>query len=308
MSTWKARLTKSLTFPSRRMHSFPCSALLACFGNTRENAAFDQSSSADPHSTIYVQPTAKAGRHPSRPKAEDERVPERRRGSDMRSERNGSANGDNSKHTVVQPAETPENVPRSLNDEPDCEAVTFQTSIPRPSIIDMPKEEEFQPERQCPELEQTELSDSPLEDTDSKDSCLIPKNIMAEPDYIEDDNPELIKPQKLINPVKTSRNHQDLHRELLMNQKRGLAPQNKPELQKVMEKRKRDQVIKQKKEEAQKKKSDLEIELLKRQQKLEQLELEKQKLQEEQENAPEFVKVKGNLRRTGQEVAQAQES
>nr|XP_044991079.1 protein FAM107B isoform X2 [Jaculus jaculus]XP_044991080.1 protein FAM107B isoform X2 [Jaculus jaculus]XP_044991081.1 protein FAM107B isoform X2 [Jaculus jaculus] len=132
---------------------------------------------------------------------------------------------------------------------------------------------------------------------------------MAEPDYIDDDdNPELIRPQKLINPVKTSRNHQDLHRELLMNQKRGLAPQNKPELQKVMEKRKRDQVIKQKEEETQKKKSDLEIELLKRQQKLEQLELEKQKLQEEQENAPEFVKVKGNLRRTGQEVAQAQES
>lgn len=39
-----------------------------------------------------------------------------------------------------------------------------------------------------------------------------------------------------------------------------------------MEKRKRDQVIKQQKEEeAQKKKSDLEIELLKRQQKLEQV-------------------------------------
>ena len=43
---------------------------------------------------------------------------------------------------------------------------------------------------------------------------------MAEPDYIDDDNPELIRPQKLVNPVKTSRNHQDLHRELLMNQKR----------------------------------------------------------------------------------------
>lgn len=143
MSTWKARLTKSLTFPSRRMHSFPCSALLACFGNTRENAAFDQSSSADTHSTIYVQPTAKAGRHPSHPKAEDERAPEKRRDSGMRSERNGSANGNNSKHTVVQPAETPESVPRSLNEEPDCEAVTFQTSIPRPSIIDMPKVSEF---------------------------------------------------------------------------------------------------------------------------------------------------------------------
>lgn len=54
---------------------------------------------------------------------------------------------------------------------------------------------------------------------------------------------------------------------------RGLAPQNKPELQKVLEKRKRDQVLKQQKEEqeAHKKRSDLEIELMKRQQKLEQV-------------------------------------
>ncbi|GAB0175577.1 protein FAM107B [Grus japonensis] len=146
-------------------------------------------------------------------------------------------------------------------------------------------------------------------DTEPKDPYPIARKIMAEPDYIDDDNPELIRPQKLINPVKSSRNHQDLHRELLMNQKRGLAPQNKPELQKVMEKRKRDQVIKQQKEEeAQKKKSDLEIELLKRQQKLEQLELEQQKIQEEQENAPEFVKVKGNLRRTVQEATEAPDS
>ncbi|XP_021071171.1 protein FAM107B isoform X1 [Mus pahari] len=307
MSTWKSRLTRSLKLPSRRMHSFPCSALLACFGTTRENATFDQSSSTDTHSAIYVQPMAKAGRHPSHPKVE-ERAAEKRRDSGIHSEQNGTANGNNSQHTAVQPAETPEDFARSLNDGADCEAVTFQTSIPRPSIIDMPKEEEPHQEPQCPELEQKMLSDSPLENIDPKDSCLIPRNIMAEPDYIEDDNPELIRPQKLINPVKTSRNHQDLHRELLMNQKRGLAPQNKPELQKVMEKRRRDQVIKQKEEEAQKKKSDLEIELLKRQQKLEQLELEKQKLQEEQENAPEFVKVKGNLRRTGQEAAQAQES
>ena len=64
------------------------------------------------------------------------------------------------------------------------------------------------------------LSDGPSEDSDLKDAYLIPRNIMAEPDYVEDDNPELIRPQKLVNPVKTSRNHQDLHRELLMNQKR----------------------------------------------------------------------------------------
>uniref|UniRef100_A0A8B9EVF4 Family with sequence similarity 107 member B n=1 Tax=Anser cygnoides TaxID=8845 RepID=A0A8B9EVF4_ANSCY len=153
------------------------------------------------------------------------------------------------------------------------------------------------------------VKDTVSKDTEPKDPYPTPRKIMAEPDYIDDDNPELIRPQKLINPVKSSRNHQDLHRELLMNQKRGLAPQNKPELQKVMEKRKRDQVIKQQKEEeAQKKKSDLEIELLKRQQKLEQLELEQQKIQEEQENAPEFVKVKGNLRRTVQEATEAPDS
>lgn len=140
---WKARLTKSLTFSPGRMHPFPCSALLACFGNTRENAAFDQSSSADTHSTINVQPMAKAGRHPSHPKVEEESTPEKRRDSDMHSERNGGANGNNSKHNVVQPAETLENVPRCLSDEPDREAVTFQTSIPRPSIIDTPKVSEF---------------------------------------------------------------------------------------------------------------------------------------------------------------------
>lgn len=38
------------------------------------------------------------------------------------------------------------------------------------------------------------------------------------------------------------------------------------------------------------------------------LELEQQKIQEEQENAPEFVKVKGNLRRTVQETAEAPDS
>ncbi|XP_068132253.1 protein FAM107B [Hyperolius riggenbachi] len=130
---------------------------------------------------------------------------------------------------------------------------------------------------------------------------------MAEPDYIDSENAELIKPHKLVNPVKTSRNHQDLHRELLMNQKRGLSPQNKPELQKVMEKRKRDQVVKQQKEEAEQKKSEFEIELQKRHQKLEEMEMEKHK-SEEQENKPEFLKVKGNLRRMNQEISSADNS
>ncbi|XP_053321313.1 protein FAM107B isoform X2 [Spea bombifrons] len=138
-------------------------------------------------------------------------------------------------------------------------------------------------------------------DSEYLDPYLGINSIMAEPDYMESDNPELIKPHKLINPVKISRNHQDLHRELLMNQKRGLSPQNKPELQKVMEKRKRDQVIKQQKEQAEQKKTEFEIELQKRHQMLEELEMEKNKT-EEQENKPEFLKVKGNLKRTNQEA------
>ncbi|XP_067907733.1 protein FAM107B-like isoform X2 [Heterodontus francisci] len=125
------------------------------------------------------------------------------------------------------------------------------------------------------------------------------RSLMAEPDYF-DDNPDLIRPKKLLNPVKASRSHQELHRELLMNQKRGVGTENKPELQRVLEYRRRDQLIRQRKEEeeAQKKKSPFELQLQKRQQRLEQLEREQERSGEEQENAPEFIKVKENLRRT----------
>ncbi|XP_062842838.1 protein FAM107B isoform X2 [Trichomycterus rosablanca] len=115
------------------------------------------------------------------------------------------------------------------------------------------------------------------------------------PDYVQSDD-DLIKPKKLINPVKASKSHQELHRELLMNQKRGV--ESKPELQRVLERRKRDQMIKQKKEEeeARKKISPLEQELLKRHKQLEELEQEHQ--EELSHSAPEFIKVKENLRRT----------
>ena len=64
------------------------------------------------------------------------------------------------------------------------------------------------------------VTDNVSEDSEFREPSPIPRNIMAEPDYIDEDNPELIRPQKLVNPVKSSRNHQDLHRELRMNQKR----------------------------------------------------------------------------------------
>ncbi|XP_077134763.1 actin-associated protein FAM107A [Ranitomeya variabilis] len=123
-------------------------------------------------------------------------------------------------------------------------------------------------------------------------------SILAHPDYLES-NTELIKPKKLLNPVKASRSHQELHRELLMNHRRGLSIDKKPELQRVLENRRRDQIIQQKRQEEETKKmqSPFEQELLKRQQRLEQLEKEEQEPKDEA-HAPEFLKVKENLRRT----------
>lgn len=41
------------------------------------------------------------------------------------------------------------------------------------------------------------------------------------PDYLEgDEDTDLIKPKKLVNPVKASKSHQELHRELLSSYKR----------------------------------------------------------------------------------------
>ncbi|XP_066554011.1 actin-associated protein FAM107A isoform X2 [Amia ocellicauda] len=124
-------------------------------------------------------------------------------------------------------------------------------------------------------------------------------SLMAQPDYMEEGD-DLIKPKKLHNPVKASKSHQELHRELLMNHKRGLGTETKPELQRVLEHRKREQQIRQKKveEEARRLKSPFEQELLKRQQRLEELEKEQEALKDGTENAPEFIKVKENLRRT----------
>ncbi|XP_028303592.1 protein FAM107B-like [Gouania willdenowi] len=118
-------------------------------------------------------------------------------------------------------------------------------------------------------------------------------------DQSEDEDENLIKPKKLINPISESRSHQELHRELLSTHKSV----EKPELQRVLESRKRDQLIRQRKqeEEAHRTISPLEAELLRRHKKLEEYE------QQQQENlkAPEFVKVRENLRRTSVEKNQS---
>ncbi|XP_047204781.1 protein FAM107B-like isoform X1 [Girardinichthys multiradiatus] len=122
------------------------------------------------------------------------------------------------------------------------------------------------------------------------------------PDYMDgDEDEDLIKPKKLVNPIKASRSHQELHRELLSSCRRGgSGVETKPELQRVLESRKRDQLIRQRKqeEEARRKISPLEAELLKRHMKLEELDRQQEQQQEENLRAPEFVKVRENLRRT----------
>ncbi|XP_078105635.1 protein FAM107B isoform X1 [Sander vitreus] len=128
-------------------------------------------------------------------------------------------------------------------------------------------------------------------------SCSVPQ-----PDYLQgEEDDDIIKPKKLVNPVKASKSHQELHRELMTSCKRGgTSVEMKPELQRVLESRKRDQLIKQRKqeEEARRKISPLEAELQKRHQKLDEMDKEQQKQREENLKAPEFVKVKKNLRRT----------
>ncbi|XP_078402757.1 protein FAM107B-like isoform X1 [Cetorhinus maximus] len=121
------------------------------------------------------------------------------------------------------------------------------------------------------------------------------KEVLKKADETQlDGNTELIRPKKLNNPVKDSKSYRDLHRELVLIHKRGFVLQNKPELQQVMEQRKHDLLREQ--EKAEQPKTDFEEELKKRYQKLQQYEQEQQKL-EEQENVPEFIKVKETLRR-----------
>uniref|UniRef100_A0A672FWB0 Actin-associated protein FAM107A n=1 Tax=Salarias fasciatus TaxID=181472 RepID=A0A672FWB0_SALFA len=87
---------------------------------------------------------------------------------------------------------------------------------------------------------------------------------------VQSEDVELIKPRKLQNPVKSSRSHQELHRELLS--RRGCV-EMKPELQRVLESRKREQLIRQRKQEddAHRKMSPLEAELRKRHDKLDEV-------------------------------------
>ncbi|XP_059906779.1 protein FAM107B isoform X3 [Gadus macrocephalus] len=80
------------------------------------------------------------------------------------------------------------------------------------------------------------------------------------------DSAELSQPRKLNGSIVETPSHQDLHRELLLSHKRGLVLEEKPELKRVLEQRRLE--LTREEEQAQRRPSDLEKELRKRQQKL----------------------------------------
>ncbi|XP_030277593.1 actin-associated protein FAM107A isoform X2 [Sparus aurata] len=95
-------------------------------------------------------------------------------------------------------------------------------------------------------------------------------------------------------PMKASRTHNELHKELLLAHKRGLALSSRSELQQVLERRKR---VQNDREDEGQSRTPLEDVLLRRQQK--QLEREKEQEEKVREEAQlmEFVRVRQNLRK-----------
>ncbi|XP_056395417.1 actin-associated protein FAM107A-like isoform X2 [Hyla sarda] len=68
-------------------------------------------------------------------------------------------------------------------------------------------------------------------------SLPVLKKAAGKEDSCESMLPKTFPPYKSDNPMKSSRTHQELHRELLLTCKKGLALHSKPELLRVLEKR-----------------------------------------------------------------------
>ncbi|XP_065817796.1 protein FAM107B [Labrus bergylta] len=96
------------------------------------------------------------------------------------------------------------------------------------------------------------------------------------------------------NPVRTSRTHNELHKELLLAHKKGLALSSRSELQQALERRKR---VQNDREEEGQSRTPLEDVLLQRQQKQHEKEKEEGEKVQEEAQLMEFVRVRQNLRK-----------
>ncbi|XP_056131160.1 actin-associated protein FAM107A [Lampris incognitus] len=95
-------------------------------------------------------------------------------------------------------------------------------------------------------------------------------------------------------PVRTSRSHQELHKELLLAHRKGLVLSSKLELQRVLERRRREQS---EREEQQQSRTPLEEVLLRRQRKQQEQERQQEEQVREEAQLLEFVRVRQNLRK-----------
>uniref|UniRef100_H3AUT6 Family with sequence similarity 107 member A n=1 Tax=Latimeria chalumnae TaxID=7897 RepID=H3AUT6_LATCH len=105
-----------------------------------------------------------------------------------------------------------------------------------------------------------------------------------------------VSPCKPSNPVRVSGTHRVLLQELVLTHKKGLGLHSRPELLRVLEKRRQEQ---EDWEEAAREQTPLAKELQKRQQRKEELQQEQKKEKEVKEKY-EFLYVKENLRKTTQ--------
>jgi len=109
----------------------------------------------------------------------------------------------------------------------------------------------------------------------------------------------MILPKRLINPCVDSRDHKDLHRELLLNQRMGVDVLNKKsDLKKELERRKQRQTLREKEEQKKAKKTVFEEVLDVQAQKLKKVESERKKAIDIQKSEPEFLKVHSKIRAT----------
>lgn len=129
---------------SSKMHPFPCSALLTCFGNTHENTPLDQPNASpldmekertEATSAVCLQPSARAG---SSIKQGAERGSEMFKAS-RSSEKHSHKSSSSSNHTAAQSVSASTESSVFAAKELSHEVIALCTHIPRPSIIHVPK-------------------------------------------------------------------------------------------------------------------------------------------------------------------------
>uniref|UniRef100_A0A8C3B8W2 Uncharacterized protein n=1 Tax=Cairina moschata TaxID=8855 RepID=A0A8C3B8W2_CAIMO len=153
---------------SSKMHPFPCSALLTCFGNAHENTPFDQPNTSplamdeqktEATSAVCLQPAPRAA---SSLRQAGEKGSEEMFKAFRHSEKHSRTNSSSSNHTAVQSASAITESSVFAANELSQDAIVLCTHIPRPSIIHVPKEEEEEEEETQKELNMPVLENEPL--------------------------------------------------------------------------------------------------------------------------------------------------